>query len=95
MAIWTDSCDMKTAQRSARCLRSLRLRSQGQVNLFTYLWNEESYCTWDERSIRFALSVKKMSLLDYVLAVDSGPLTTSDKEKVLHIGTVGKRRRSS
>ena len=64
----------------------------GQVNLlYLSVGDEESYSRGMRGALGLLCQLKDEFDLDYVLAVDSEPFEAgSDKEKVLHIGTVGK-----
>ena len=88
------SCDMKAAL--ALQLGVLEAyasdSNEGQVNLlYLSVGDEESYSRGMRGALGLLCQLKDEFDLDYVLAVDSEPFeATSDKEKVLHIGTVGK-----
>ncbi len=88
------SCDMKAAL--ALQLGVLEAYASdpagGQVNLlYLSVGDEESYSRGMRGALGLLCQLKDEFDLDYVLAVDSEPFEAgSDKEKVLHIGTVGK-----
>ena len=88
------SCDMKAAL--ALQLGVLEAYASdpagGQVNLlYLSVGDEESYSRGMRGALNLLCQLKDEFDLDYVLAVDSEPFEAgSDKEKVLHIGTVGK-----
>lgn len=88
------SCDMKAAL--ALQLGVLDAYASdpagGQVNLlYLSVGDEESYSRGMRGALGLLCQLKDEFDLDYVLAVDSEPFEASnDKEKVLHIGTVGK-----
>ena len=88
------SCDMKAAL--ALQLGVLEAYAAdpdgGQVNLlYLSVGDEESYSRGMRGALGLLCQLKDEFDLDYVLAVDSEPFEAgSDKEKVLHIGTVGK-----
>ena len=88
------SCDMKAAL--ALQLGVLEAYASdpegGQINLlYLSVGDEESYSRGMRGALGLLCQLKEEFDLDYVLAVDSEPFeATSDKEKVLHIGTVGK-----
>ena len=88
------SCDMKAAL--ALQLGVLESYASdpagGQVNLlYLSVGDEESYSRGMRGALGLLCQLKDEFDLDYVLAVDSEPFEAgSDKEKVLHIGTVGK-----
>jgi arginine utilization protein RocB len=59
--------------------------------LYLSVGDEESYSRGMRGALGLLCQLKDEFDLDYVLAVDSEPFEAgSDKEKVLHIGTVGK-----
>ena len=88
------SCDMKAAL--ALQLGVLEAYAadltEGQVNLlYLSVGDEESYSRGMRGALGLLTDLQEKFDLDYVLAVDSEPFESDlEKEKVLHIGTVGK-----
>lgn len=88
------SCDMKAAL--ALQLGVLEAYaadpSEGQVNLlYLSVGDEESYSRGMRGALGLLTDLQEKFDLNYVLAVDSEPFESEvGKEKVLHIGTVGK-----
>ena len=66
--------------------------AEGQVNLlYLSVGDEESYSRGMRGALGLLTDLQETFDLDYVLAVDSEPFESEvGKEKVLHIGTVGK-----
>ena len=69
-----------------------QIPSEGQVNLlYLSVGDEESYSRGMRGALGLLTDLQEKFDLNYVLAVDSEPFESEvGKEKVLHIGTVGK-----
>ena len=66
--------------------------STGQANLlYLSVGDEEAYSQGMRAAVGLLYDLKERFELNYILAIDSEPFEgTSESEKVLHVGTVGK-----
>ena len=87
------SCDMKAALAlQLGVLEEYSSVSTGQANLlYLSVGDEEAYSQGMRAAVGLLYDLKERFELNYILAIDSEPFeSTSESEKVLHVGTVGK-----
>lgn len=87
------SCDMKAALAlQLGVLEEYSSVSTGQANLlYLSVGDEEAYSQGMRAAVGLLYDLKERFDLNYILAIDSEPFeSTSESEKVLHVGTVGK-----